>query len=234
MKTTLEFLSALRRNNNREWFAAHKNEYRKVQAETEELAARLIHGISSFDGSVSGLLPKDCTYRIYRDTRFSKDKSPYKTHIGIYICPGGKKSGKSGYYFHIEPSQRGSEVSTGEGDSLGGPLLSVGIYMPEPAILKSIREEIMFNGEEFRRNIAQASGFGLSRDNSLKRVPAGFPSDSPFADYLKLKDVYLERAVDEDFLLAPDFIDRTVGTFASAYDFNRQLNRAVDYALENM
>lgn len=233
MKTVLEFLDALRRNNDREWFAGHKDEYRRVQAITEELTSQLIDGISSFDSSVSGLTPRECTYRIYRDTRFSKDKLPYKTHIGIFICPGGKRSGRSGYYFHIEPShppEDGSAVTT----FLGGPLLSVGLYMPDPAILKSLREEICYNGEEFVGNIRKAEGFQLNRLNSLKRIPLGFPSDSPFAEYLKLRDIYLEMKVDEQFLLSPGLIDTTVQAFATAYDFNRQLNRAVEYAMDSI
>lgn len=232
MKTVLEFLEALRKNNNREWFSSHKDEYRCVQAVTEEFTSRLIAGISSFDGSVSELAPKDCTYRIYRDTRFSKDKLPYKTHIGIFICPGGKKSGRSGYYFHIEPSQSGD--GTTEAAYLGGPLLSVGLYMSEPSILRSVREEICYNGEEFVRNIRKAEGFHLNSSNALKRIPLGFPADSPYAEYLKLKDIYLEMKLDESFLLSEGLADRAARAFATAYDFNRQLNRAVEYALENM
>lgn len=231
MKTLLEFLEVLRRNNNREWFADHKAEYRLVQQETEDITARLIDGISSFDGSVSGLSPRDCTYRIYRDTRFSKDKLPYKTHIGIYVCPGGKKSGMSGYYFHIEPPTP-AEPEPCNGFS-GGSLISVGLYMPEAAVLKSIREEICYNGEEFLRNVSKAEGFSLNRSNALKRIPLGFPSDSPYADYLKLKDIYLEKRMDENILLSGDYISWAVGAFATAYDFNCQLNRAVEYAFEN-
>lgn len=232
MKTTLDFLKALRSNNNREWFAAHRNEYRLVQQETEEFTERLIAGIGSFDGSVNVLKPQDCTYRIYRDTRFSKDKSPYKTHIGIYVCPGGKKSRLSGYYFHIEPAHSGSNGTEDRAEA--GSLLSVGLYMPEPAILKSVREEICFNGDEFLENAAKATGFRLNTSNALKRIPLGFPADSPYAEYLKLKDIYLEKYVDEDFLLSRDCLSKSVEAFATAYDFNRQLNRAVEYALENM
>lgn len=225
MKNVIEFLRELERNNNREWFAEHKAAYIKVQEETNEFAAKLIEGIASFDDSVRGLSVKDCTYRIYRDTRFSKDKLPYKTHIGIYVSPGGKKSGRAGYYFHIEPT--GNHF-------LGGHMLTSGLYMPEPKVLRSVREEIAYNGSEFLNTINKAKGFQLGTENSLKRIPTGFPTDSPYAEYLKLKDVYLEKRFGDDLLLSADLLPKTVEAYALTYDFVRSLNRAVDYAMEEM
>ncbi|HIW98366.1 MAG TPA: DUF2461 domain-containing protein [Candidatus Tidjanibacter gallistercoris] len=229
MKKTLDFLRGLQENNNREWFEAHRDTYLTVKAATEHLAARLIEGIASFDDSVSGLTPRDCTYRIYRDIRFSHDKRPYKSHIGIYVCPGGKKSGHAGYYLHIEP-----EHAPAPGGSAGGCLLAAGLYMPPPAVLHSVREEMLFNGEAFIRNLKRAEGFAPDTTNSLKRVPTGFPADCPCAEYLKLKDVFLERPVSEAFMLADDMPERAVELFRTTTDFNRQLNRAIDYALETM
>src|SRR5574344_204710 len=101
MKEIIAFLKDLSNNNNKEWFNANKDRYISVQAKFNEIVEQIIGGIQEFDSSVSGLTVKDCIYRIYRDIRFSNDKSPYKTHMGAYICPGGKKSGYSGYYFHI-------------------------------------------------------------------------------------------------------------------------------------
>lgn len=199
MKRILDFLRELQEHNDREWFETHRTEYLRVKAATEEFAARLIAGIASFDSTVGDLTPKECTYRIYRDIRFSSDKRPYKSHIGIFISPGGKKSGHSGYYLHIEPEH----PERSDGTPSGGPMLVTGLYMPEPAVLKSVREEILFNGEEFVRNIGQAQDFSLNRENALKRVPAGFPTDSPYAEYLRLKDFCLERPVSEAFLLSP-------------------------------
>ena len=140
MEDIIRFLEQLRRHNNREWFEANKLWYRDVKARFDGLVARLIDAIAAFDPSVAGLAVKDCTYRIYRDTRFSPNKEPYKTHFGAYFCPRGKKSGYAGYYFHVEP----------QGDGLiGGHLLSAGLYMPEPNVLKSVRDEIFDNGERF-------------------------------------------------------------------------------------
>ena len=230
MKRILDFLRELQEHNDREWFETHRTEYLRVKAATEEFAARLIAGIASFDSTVGDLTPKECTYRIYRDIRFSSDKRPYKSHIGIFISPGGKKSGHSGYYLHIEPEH----PERSDGVPSGGPMLVTGLYMPEPAVLKSVREEILFNGEEFVRNIGQAQDFSLNRENALKRVPVGFPTDSPYAEYLRLKDFCLERPVSEAFLLSPALLARVTASFAPTAPFNRQLNRAVDFALDEM
>ena len=148
MEDIIRFLEQLRRHNNREWFEANKLWYRDVKARFDGLVARLIDAIAAFDPSVAGLAVKDCTYRIYRDTRFSPNKEPYKTHFGAYFCPRGKKSGYAGYYFHVEP----------QGDGLiGGHLLSAGLYMPEPNVLKSVRDEILDNGERFAAAVRGAS-----------------------------------------------------------------------------
>ena len=107
MKEVIAFLEALETNNNREWFNSHKDDYVAVQSRFNSFVERLIPAIAAFDDTVEGLSAKDCTYRIYRDTRFSSDKSPYKLHIGAFICPGGKKSGFAGYYFQVGPHDDG-------------------------------------------------------------------------------------------------------------------------------
>lgn len=222
MKNVIDFLAALRANNNKEWFEAHKAAYKAAKAEFEDFTARLIDGIAGFDPSVRGLAVKDCTYRIHRDTRFSNDKTPYKTHMGAYICPGGKKSCNAGYYFHVEPS--------GEGGMIGGHVLTAGLYMPTPEVLRSLREEICYNGDEFEANVRRAPGFQLAPGNPLKRVPAGFPADTPRAEWLKLRDIYLEMPVDDSFMLAPDILPRTIAAFTPTAPLVHQLNRAAQYA----
>ena len=101
MKKVIAFLRTLRENNNTEWFHAHRREYEEAKDSFSQFARRLIEETGRFDESVAGLELKDCTYRINRDIRFSADKSPYKTHFGVFIAPGGKKSGRAGYYFHL-------------------------------------------------------------------------------------------------------------------------------------
>jgi len=227
MKRVIEFLSDLQQNNNRPWFDAHKARYREANEIFNRLTGELIAAIGTFDPSIRGLTAKECTYRIYRDTRFSPDKTPYKTHLAAYICRGGKKSSFGGYYFHVEPAGSGM---------LGGNLLVSGIYMPEPNVLRSLREEILDHGNLLEKNIEKAAkeGFELDRTEKLQRVPAGFPPDSPFAEYLKLKNLYLEQAVDNNYLLQPNLAERSAEAFRATLDFLNQLNRAVEYALETV
>ena len=145
MKEVVDFLRRLKENNNREWFNAHKAEYRRADSTFKEFAAALIDGISSFDGSVGGLTLADCTYRIYRDTRFSPDKSPYKTHMGVFVAPHGKKAGYAGYYFHLDPNE--------------GSLMYAGLYMPVPIVVRSVGEAMSEDGGTQARRVAPSEGF---------------------------------------------------------------------------
>ncbi|MBR6858054.1 MAG: DUF2461 domain-containing protein [Bacteroidales bacterium] len=158
MKQVLRYLHSLSLHNDKVWFEAHKADYLKAKATVGELAVKLIEGIRAFDDTVGPLSALDCTYRIYRDIRFSKDKSPYKTHMGIFVNRGGKKSGYSGYYFHID----------GNGDHL----LAVGNYFTEPRVLKVLREDILLGGGDFRRILdGLAPGLMMDTSDSLKKAP---------------------------------------------------------------
>ncbi len=223
MKRVLDFLNELRLNNDREWFTANKKRYQEALDVFNGFAEQLIAEIGGFDPSVRGLALKDCTYRIYRDTRFSNDKTPYKTHMGVYVCPGGKKSGNAGYYFHIEPGGDGL---------LGHNLMSAGIYMPEPAVLKSVRDEFFDNGEEVVKAIGKAKGFSIDRSNQLKRTPAGYPADSPYDEYLRLKDFHMAKFFGDDYILAGDLAKRAAADFRTTYEFVALMNRAADFAHE--
>ena len=225
MREVLDFLRLLRCNNDREWFAANKRMYLRAQSVMTDFAAALIDGIGEFDPLVRGLSVRDCTYRIYRDTRFSADKTPYKTWMGVYVAPHGKKSGYAGYYFHAEPSG---------GAYLGGSMLSAGLYMPEPVVLRSIREEIVDNGRGILDAVASATGFALSKKNSLKRNPKDFPSVGELDELLRLRDVYIEKPLSEREVLSDGLLARMLDGFRSAYDFISILNRAVQYAHEEM
>lgn len=225
MEEILDFLARLDADNTREWFDAHRKEWAHVKARVAGLTEELIEGIASFDPSVRGLRVQDCTYRIARDTRFSNDKSPYKNWIGIFVAPHGKKSGYAGYYLHMAP----------KGDRLVGEhMLISGIYCPEPVLLRSVREEIVDNGAGMAAAIEAARGFRLNTENKLKRAPAGFPADHEFVELLKHKDWCVEKPIDEKFLLSDDFVRRAVGEFRKTHPFVELLNRAVQYAYEEM
>ncbi len=227
MRRVYDFLATLANNNNREWFNAHKEEYLQVLSLFNGFVEQLIAAIGNWDEEIlaSGLQVKDCTYRIYRDTRFSKNKEPYKTHMGAYICRGGKKSPYAGYYFHIEP---------GAADGfLGGSLLAAGLYCPDTAVIQSIRDEISVNGDSFLNAIAEADGFKLEQYNKLKRVPRGFDDvEERWKELLKYKDFSIGEPLPVDMLSAPQLLDYVSERFRKCRSFNNILNLAVDYALE--
>lgn len=228
-----EFLSLLQENNNREWFNNHKDEYRQVQQYFNSFVEALIAEISLWDNDIkqSNLSAKDCTYRIYKDMRFSKEKLPYKTHIGAYICKGGKKSPYSGYYFHIEPA------AGGEHSFLTSNLLATGLYCPDNKIIRSVRDEMYVNGKSFlsAMDIGAQKGFELDTSNALKKVPKGFEDvKQQWAHLLKQKAYCLFKNVDKEYVLSGNLLERVSEDFKSTYEFNRILNLAVDYALEEM
>lgn len=227
MKEVLAFLSELNRNNNKEWFDANKDRYKKLRAYFDDFTGKLIAGMGEIDPQVRGLEVKDCVYRIYRDVRFSNNKDPYKTHLSAYICRGGKNSGYAGYYFHVQPKV--------EGGMMDGNYLTSGIYMAESPVMKSIRTEIVDNGGEFMKTVRKSKGFHMAgEDEKLKRVPNGFPADSPYAEYLKMKHLYLGMQVDDEFMTAPGLLERTLAEFKKTVDFNHFLNRAIELAKEDM
>lgn len=219
MKQVLRFLRSLSLHNDKVWFEAHKADYLQAKATVGGLAATLIEGIRSFDDSIGPLSVADCTYRIYRDVRFSKDKSPYKTHMGIFVNRGGKKSGYSGYYFHID----------GNGDHL----LALGNYYTEPRVLKTLREDIELGGGDFRKIIdSVAPGLVLDTEGSLKKVPKGFPADSPDAEFFRLKNFCLLRILDDGFILDPGLPDNILRIFQTGKPFLDYVNRAIEFCQE--
>lgn len=225
MKEIIDFLRQLEANNNRVWFNEHKGRFLELQARFHDFTNELIQEISAFDPSVAGLTAKDCTYRIYRDTRFSEDKSPYKHHLGAYICPGGKKSGYSGYYF---------QVSTGsEAGYPSSHMLAVGDYCCDPKVLQILREDIAGGEGDFEAIVKQAEPlFQLDYDCSLKRNPKGFPADAPYSQYLRLKAFCLYHTPDDDFLCADLLAQRVADLFSRTKPFLDYLNRAIRYVRE--
>ncbi len=224
MKTVLDFLGRLALNNNREWFVAHKEEYLAVQATFNRFGEELLARMAEIDPAVAGLTLKDCTYRIYRDTRFSADKSPYKTHMGIFMPPGGKKSGYAGYYFHVEPQPA---------NYIGSHMICAGTYCFDRDVLQSIREEILDHPEEFTAAIARAEAFELDRTQTLRRTPKGFPTGTEWDELLRLKNWNLALYPDDQFLCADSLAERVASLMATTTDFLHIVNRAMRYAYEN-
>ena len=220
MVEIIEFLAELSENNNREWFAAHKEQYKAIDLRLKEFAAKLIQGIAAFDPSVANLTVADCTYRIYRDIRFSHDKRPYKTWSGVFVAPHGKKAGYAGYYIHFEPS---------------GCFLYAGSHCPEPIALKSIREEILDNGDNMVAAIENSNGFRLCTENTLKRTPKDFPTNHKYDNLLRLKDFGVEKPLIPQLLNdSTTLLQTAVDNFRSIYPLVEILNRAINYAYEEM
>lgn len=224
MLQIIQFLRDVQANNNREWFNDNKPRYQQLLAKWNTFCEELIKEIGTFDPDIAKLTLRDCTYRFYRDTRFSADKSPYKTHMGCFMAPGGKKSMHSGYYFHL---------GTGEGDSYPGPhMLAVGNYCYDPKAVKILREDISFGWEEFEQEVLAKADprFVPDMDNALKRVPKEYPADAPFADWMRMKSYGLSMHIDEKFISAPDLAKRVAEIFRTTKPFNDYINRAVDFA----
>lgn len=221
VKNILNFLSELKINNNREWFAENKDWYEQVKTEFETLGKDLISEISKFDEDIKHVEVKDCVFRIYRDIRFSSDKTPYKTHFGIYIASrGGRKSPRGGYYIHLDPD---------------GSFIGCGVWMPQPEMLKALRQSIYDNIEEFNE-ILQNPDFKksfptLSDEGKAKKVPLGFPSDFPQADLLKNKSFLVDYKLTTNELDSPHFVTMVSDLMKKAYPFLSFLNYTVDEVL---
>ncbi|MDY4846909.1 MAG: DUF2461 domain-containing protein [Parabacteroides sp.] len=223
MKTVLQFLRDLAQHNDRAWFNEHKERYLAVQQRWNEFCESLIGEIGAFDPDIARLTLRDCTYRIYRDTRFSPDKSPYKTHFGVFLAPDGKKSMHAGYYFH---------VGTGESNEYPqGHMLAAGNYCYEPKAIQILREDISDGWESFQNEVLAVADprFVVDQEGALKRVPKGYAPDAPYADWMRLKSYCLVMNVDDDFITQPDLAKRVADLFRTTKPFNDYINRAVDF-----
>ncbi|MCF8335961.1 MAG: DUF2461 domain-containing protein [Bacteroidales bacterium] len=214
----LDFLRDLAANNNKEWFHANKYRYQLVRKEFEQYVALLIAEIASFDESIKNLHPKDCIFRINREIRFARDKSPYKTNFGAFIAPGGRKGGYAGYYFHVEPAN-----SFVEG----------GIYRPSSGSLKAIRTDIFENTEEFKEIIYDpdiVEQFGtIITDEKLKTAPKGFPKDFKDVDLLNYKDYTVLKPLEEDLLTSEHLTGALLEAFETVYPLNVFINEAIAF-----
>ena len=214
-KEILSFLEDLQCNNNRDWFNNNKETYLKVKSIFDEYIRDLIQHLAVIEPEIIALEPKDCVFRIYKDTRFSKDKIPYKTHFGAYIAKGGRKSPFAGYYIHVE---RGRSF-------IGG-----GVHSPENHILKSIRTEIYENSEQFKAIIHKPEfqeHFKLYGGNALKTAPKGFSKDWPDIELLRNKSFAFVKEIPDEQLIDMDFNSGLLDYFALLKPINDWLNRVI-------
>lgn len=210
MKTsTLSYLKKLEKNNNREWFNEHKHLYTDAREDVISFVEELIWEIAKFDKESGKTDAGKSLFRIYRDTRFSQNKEPYKTNFGANMAGYGK----AGYYLHIQPEQS---------------FLAGGIYMLENDKLKELRKEISNNAGEFRKIVAEESFRryfgGLSEEGKLQRVPLGFEKEDPMAEYLKLKRFVVVRTISDKELLEKDAAEKFAKIYKSLKPLNDFLN----------
>ncbi len=218
-KDTFRFLKDLKKNNDRAWFLDNKSRYETARADFEAFLDELLTGIAKFDAGIAHHRAKDCIFRIYRDVRFSKDKSPYKTHLGAYISPAMKKSdihSRAGYYIHIEP---------------GASILAGGAYMPQGEWLKAIRQEIDYNAGTFKKivnNHEFKAIFGELEGDKLKRAPKGYTPDHPEIELLRYKSFLAVHKCDDKTVISKDFMQQCISVFKTLFPLNEFLNRSTD------
>jgi uncharacterized protein (TIGR02453 family) len=216
--STLKFLNDLQKNNNKPWFDEHRKVYETAKQNFLEFTEELIKGVSSFDKTIEHLTAKECTYRINRDVRFSKNKSPYKNNMAAYFNLKGKKGNGAGYYFHCQP---------GESFAAGG------VFMPMPPELAKIRQEIDYSFEDFKKIINNKTfkkyfPNGISGTESLSRPPKGYDENNPAIDFLKMKGFIVSRKFTDTELLQKNTIKEISKTFEAI----KPLVGFINYAIE--
>lgn len=213
--TILSFLNDLNQHNNREWFNENKKRYEEAKNEFEQFVEHLIPEILKFDPSIGSLTAKQTTFRIYRDIRFSKDKTPYKTYFGAFMALGGRKSEMAGYYLHLSADEC----------FVGG-----GSHNPSSPNLKKIRSEIYYNYKEFNDILRTAkfkSTFGELSGDRLSRPPVGFPKDFEGIETLKYKSFTVFQTVGEKEITSTEFGKQVISIFKTMSPLVKFLNRGV-------
>lgn len=226
MKATLDFLNTLHQNNNRAWFNEHKKDYESAKKELKKLIASLLeHFTNKIDPVFGTLAPKDCIFRIHRDVRFSKDKTPYKTYMGAVIHPDGRKTEKPLFYLHIAPNNNS--------------FLAVGVYQPNKDYIKKIREEIDYNADELKAIFNQKEfakhfdNFSELENGVLKTAPRGYPKDHPNIELLRLKHFIVEKTLTDKELLSDDVAQKIAEIALAGQPLNDWLNVVWEETVES-
>lgn len=215
--STLTFLKSVAENNNRVWFQDNRTEYTTARENILDFTGEVIKGLARFDPTISSdLQAKDCVMRIYRDIRFSKDKSPFKTNFGIAISSAGKNFKGPGYYIHIKPEES---------------FVAGGSWFPPSEELKSIRQEIDYNAADWHRVIDSPEFMSLfgepDTEGKLRATPKGYASDHPEIEFLKLKSFTAGRKISDKELISAGSVDHVTGLFEKLYPFMFFLRNAI-------
>ncbi|MBN3034351.1 MAG: DUF2461 domain-containing protein [Bacteroidales bacterium] len=215
ISVVFNFLHDLRDHNDKEWFQSNKSRYQEALAIFEQLLENIIPGIIRLDPSVGYPIAKQCIFRIYRDIRFSRDKTPYKTNFGGFISQGGRSGGRAGYYIHLEPQNS---------------FVAGGVFMPPADVLKKIREHVFINIQEFLEIVRDHSFigyFGSLAGDQLAKIPRGFPEDFIHAEYIRYKSYHVFYPLENDLLVRPEVTETILELFQAMVPLNMFLNRAV-------
>ncbi|WP_017732814.1 DUF2461 domain-containing protein [Nafulsella turpanensis] len=211
----LDFLSALRENNQKDWMEANKQQYLQAREQFTLLVAAILEELKPFDPSLEGVEAKDCIFRLHRDIRFSADKAPYKTWFSAVMAVGGRKTLEAVYYLHLQP---GNES-----------MLATGLHQPPGEQLKKVRQEIDYNAGELKEIITEKrfqQYFGSIQGEKLSRAPKGYPVDHPNIEFLKLKSYLAIRKLSDEEVKSDILTHEVVETFKAAQPFNEFLNIA--------
>jgi len=211
----LIFLEELKNNNHKEWFQSQKKRYDLLRSDFIEFTTSIIQKCAAFDKDLEFLEAKKCIFRINRDVRFSKDKSPYKTNFGLYLAKGGKNLNYAGYYLHLDPEES---------------FLAGGLYLPDNKILKEVREEIHSRYDEFLAIInapAFKKHFGEISGDKLINAPKGFDKDFEGVEYLKLKSLLMYKKLNHKELEKKDLDNFTSEIFSAMLPLNTFFNRVI-------
>ena len=206
-KAVLDFLTRLRDNNNREWFEANRASYGTARAAFLGLVGSIIDNFDSVD-DLGDIGVKDCVFRINRDLRFSKDKSPYKTAMSALLGRSGRKSLARSYYIHIEPE--------------GRSMFAGGLYDPSSAELEKLCQTLARDARPFKRLLAApdfVSNFGSLSGDSLKTAPQGYSKGHPEIELLRMKQFIAARQLDDATVLAQDLVSLALGAFKAMKPF---------------
>jgi uncharacterized protein (TIGR02453 family) len=218
-KESLQFLDDLKKNNNRDWFQENKKRYEVFKKDYHQLVSAFLDAMKPLDPSLELLEVKNCTFRINRDIRFSKDKSPYKAHLGVWMSTGAKGANRAGYYVHIEK---------------GASFIAGGFYSPEAEDLKKVRKEIAFFHDDLEAILADKNfkkEFGsldINETNSLKSMPRGYEKDHPAIEFLKLKSFTATQKYDIAEVTQKDFVAKMSKKLIALKPLNEFINRALE------
>jgi uncharacterized protein (TIGR02453 family) len=218
-KATLKYIEDLTVNNNKAWFDENRHLFEVAKADFETLVKEVISSFGKIDSDIAPLEAKNCIFRQYRDVRFSKDKTPYKHHMGASFDRGGKKSGFAGYYLHIQPGNK----------SMAGG----GIWMPQGEQLKKIRQEIDYSWDEFRGIINEPQFKKIYGDleqgeYKLSREPKGYDKENPAIEYLKLKSLVAIQPLSDADLVSKDLLKKVVAAFTALMPLIKFINRSLE------